>query len=285
MNGYVELSERQLQLRLLTILEDFKWLCQKYNLHFSLFGGTMLGAVRHQGFIPWDDDIDVAMPRPDYERLKTIFSQGEINGHPYLLTSGGYPFLKLFDLNTRFVPLSDHDIDQYHYLWIDIFPLDGFSDSDEENRKIIKKFKFYRKVLGYSCRKIFNGKSALNKIQNFIKKFITLKLLWCLLTRIIGEQKIANWIDKQAQKYPYEKADYIGCVSYGLYGMGECMKKSEAEILCELDFEGQRMPAFSCWDSYLHGIYGDYMVLPPLEKRGSHSIRGYARIMREGGLE
>ncbi len=277
MKNFEELNDRQLQLRLLGILKDFKSLCIENNLRFSLFGGTMLGAVRHKGFIPWDDDIDVAMPRDDYEKLKKIFQKGEINGHPYLLTSGGYPFLKLFDLNTQYEPLSDHDIDQYHYLWIDVFPLDGFPDSMEESKKVIKQFRFYRKVLGYSCRRIFNGATIQEKLYNFVKKIITFKLVWCLLTRCIGEQNIADWIDKKAQTYKYGASDYIGCVSFGLYGIGERIKRSEAEKICYLDFEGESMPAFSCWDIYLKGIYGEYMVLPPVEKRGSHEIKGYAR--------
>ena len=217
------------------------------------------------------------MPRPDYEKLKKLFHQGNIGDNTYLLASDRLPFLKMFDLNTRFVASSDADIYQYQYLWIDIFPVDGFPSSEEESQHIVDQFQFYRKLLEYSRKKIFNGRTFGEKIVNFIKKAVTFKLLWCLLTQLIGAQRIADWIDRKAQKYSYVQSEYVGCVSFGLSGMGERIPKTGAESFCELVFEGRKMPAFSCWDSYLKGLFGDYMVLPPEAERVSHSLKGYIK--------
>lgn len=129
----MRLTEDELKQGLLEILCEFDSVCRKLGLRYSLYAGTLLGAVRHQGFIPWDDDIDVMMPRPDYERLLT---SEEAFSSPFELAFSGkggymYPFAKLFDLRIRAQEQSLEGIYSEN-LWIDIFPVDGLASKESE---------------------------------------------------------------------------------------------------------------------------------------------------------
>lgn len=262
---------REVQLAELNILRCFANFCEEHGLRYYLANGTLLGAIRHKGFIPWDDDIDVVMPRKDYEKFKKLYIVNE--NCPYELWQDGYPFVKMMDSNIYFKPLSDTDIDEKCNLWLDIFPYDGFPSDVCEAEKLINKMDFLRKVHGYSCKRIFNGKSTSEKAINFFKKVITFKLLWILLARLIGTKRIAKWIDIQAKKIDFETADFVGSVAFGIYGMGERISKEHVIDTVKVIFEGQEFPAFKGWDAFLTGIYGDYMV----EKRHSHEFEAFYR--------
>ena len=135
-----------LQKRLLVILKEFARVCGKHNLRYFLNGGTCLGAIRHKGFIPWDDDVDVMMPREDYEKFLTL--QYEYEGTPYFIQSWKsdprytYGFAKLRDSSTTFIEdfYRNHRIN--HGVWIDIFPLDGMAKKPIPREKCAKRVKF-----------------------------------------------------------------------------------------------------------------------------------------------
>ena len=263
-----ELSLREIQLAELGILEYFDQICRKNGLRYSLAGGTLLGAIRHKGFIPWDDDIDVCMPRPDYERFVRLF-RGDGR---YLLSCDcdikdikiEYPFIKMMD---RQVLVKQDKTKEVPYCWIDIFPIDGFPAEDREAFALIKKAKFYRSVGAYA---VLNGyKFYEGKRSPFV--FYIGRIFSCLYTR---RRAFCNLI-KLAKKYDYDDNESVGCVIWGVYGIGERMLKSEFEKFVDVEFEGHTFKAMSCWDSYLTGIYGDYMQLPPEEKRAYHGIKAY----------
>lgn len=100
------------------------------------------------------------------------------------------------------------------------------------------------------------------------------------MANLYGKEKLIDKLITMGKLYPYESSDYVGIVTWGLYGAGERMLKSEFERETEVEFEGYKFPAFSCWDSYLHGLYGDYMKLPPIEKRLTHDMEAY--LLEEG---
>ena len=112
------------------------------------------------------------------------------------------------------------------------------------------------------------GKSRFRKYSKYILKPIV---------NLIGADFFSHKIEKIARKIPYESAEYVGAITWGLYGKGERMLKSEFEKVVEVEFEGYKMPTFSCWDSYLRGLYGDYMQLPPVEKRQTHDMKVYIK--------
>lgn len=260
------LSLNQIKKIELDILIYFDKYCCEHGLRYYLAGGTLLGAIRHRGFIPWDDDIDVCMPRADYEYLISNFD--EYKNFKLLTYCSGTidrPFLRLVNKDT-IVEWSYFDNKLDNNIWIDIFPVDGLPNDYNEVKKIYKTCDVYRKVLVLTDVKLGEGKSIVKKYAKYILK---------PLANIYGKHRCINNIEKIAAQYPYNESNYVGIVTWGLYGAGERMPKSEFEKPIEVEFEGYKFPAFSCWDSYLKGLYGDYMQLPPVEKRKTHDMVAY----------
>lgn len=251
----------------LEILLEFDAFCRKNHLTYSLCGGTLLGAIRHHGFIPWDDDIDVCMPRPDYEKLIRSFSPNNNHLEIRSMMMKGFdaPFGKI--VNKKYITsqkYSSRAIDAY--LWIDIFPVDGLPDDELAQKKIYQVCNFYRKIYLLCEATLGEGKTVFRKAVKYILK---------PLANIYGKQRCCEKIDFMARKYPYETANYVGAITWGLHGTGEVMNKGEFENIITVDFEGHQFSAFSCWDRYLRGLYDNYMELPPVEKRETHDMEVY----------
>lgn len=257
---------KQIELNMLLAFDEY---CRVHDLTYYLCGGTLLGAIRHKGFIPWDDDIDVCMPRPDYKmflstsyayfKRKSMEVQDGSNSNQHSM----YAFAKILDLGTV---IKTKYTDRQSHLWIDIFPVDGLPEKIEEVRKIYKNAEFYRRILRLTGANLGEGKTAFRKYIKFILK---------PLSRLYGADRCVANINKLATPYKYEDSRYVGIVTNGLYGERERMLKKEFVIGEQAEFEGHRFPVFSCWDSYLHNLYGDYMQLPPVEKRQTHDIKAY----------
>lgn len=251
------------------ILLNFDLICKEHRLKYYLAGGTLLGAIRHKGFIPWDDDIDICMPRKDYLRFIEIFKNCCNNEHlsikSNILNNFDAPFAKIVD-NRTIVDNKYSDENINKHLWIDILPVDGLPDDIEIVKKIYNQCDFYRKLLMLQDAKLGEGTTAIKKYCKYV-----LKPLACLY----GKGKCIERIEELAAQYPYDECNYVGIITWGLYGSGERMPKEGFEKSIEVEFEGHKFPAFSCWDSYLTGLYGDYMQLPPVEKRKTHDIEVY----------
>ena len=264
-----KLSQREIQERELKILLHVQKICEAHGLKFYLCGGTLLGAIRHKGFIPWDDDIDIFMPRSDYEKFLTIFEKENENKNfaakSLFLGNSPMPYGRIWDLSTEVEAQYDEN---KKCLWIDIFPVDGLPADLNEVKKIYDKMGKYRLLRNAGCAKLGEGKTALRKYAKYILK---------PLARRYGISRLSRKMDAIAMRYPYETSEYVGNVTGGLYGVGERMLKSEYEKAVTVTFEGHEFPAMSCWDSYLTGIYGDYMTPPPPEKRKTHDMVVYMR--------
>ena len=161
-----ELTTPEIRKRLLDILVVFREFCQENNLNFYLCAGTLLGAVRHGGFIPWDDDIDVAMLRDDYDKLLDIARDNPIIKDKYKIISyelgtSHYPFLKILDMETQTIQ-SFSDEGHNNSLWIDIFPFDDVSENTELRKKQYRKVGILREILMLNFAKF--GKFVLQLI-------------------------------------------------------------------------------------------------------------------------
>lgn len=263
-----QLSGKEIKAEELKILIMFRDFCKQHQLRYSLAGGTLLGAVRHKGFIPWDDDIDVCMPRPDYEKLVRTFS-AEANIRILSDSMGTFqsPFAKI--VNTDFVISSKYSEDKVNnFLWMDVFPIDGLPSDMREMKKVYKREDFYRKILMLTDAKLGEGKTAIRKYSKYLLK---------PLAQLYGRRRCINHMRKLAMQIPYGSTEYVGAITWGLHGIGERMYKKHFERLIEVEFEKEIFCAFSCWDSYLHGLYGDYMKLPPEKERQTHEMKVYMK--------
>lgn len=253
----------------LDILLTFKGLCNRLHLRYTLIGGTLLGAIRHQGFIPWDDDIDVGMPRNDYMKLIDFARhnhslQGLGFEDIYLAPLEESTFIKL--ISTK-VHVQERFNQNQGHLWIDIMPIDGLPNSATATQKLYRRVTFYRKILGMSYANPDEGATPLRKIVKRCFQLID-RNHW------LGKRAMHK-INRIAKENPYGSTEFVGVLTNGLYGPGERMPIKGYEDTVEVTFEGERFKAMSCWDSYLTGIYGDYMTLPPVEKRVNHQMKAW----------
>lgn len=265
-----DLTLREIQMTELQILLDFQQVCEKYHLKFYLCGGTLLGAVRHKGFIPWDDDIDVMMPRTDYDKLmKLEKEQGIFNKHLKLysfeMKNADYPFAKVVNMNTTILQQYAED-ESLSHIWIDIFPADGLPKDNDEAERIYKKVGRYRKALTLCWAKVGEGTTKLKRYA---------KYLFVPMAKTVGAHYWCKQIVQMSRQYGYEEAEYAGVISWGLHGLGERCLKEKFEKSVEVEFEGYKFPAMSCWKEYLTGLYGDYMQLPPEEEREVHMMKAW----------
>ena len=263
----------------LELLRQFQRCCEEQGLRFYLCGGTLLGAVRHQGFIPWDDDVDVFMPRPDYEAFRKLFCSRKLFPdyiQLFCFENGTYdkPFIKLCDTRVS-VTTGYIKEESAPYLWIDILPVDGLPEEREKIRKIYKQTMGIRRIMMAGLAQPGHGTCTFKKI---IKPVFFRPLL-----KLVGVRTLSTKIAEIAKENPYESSPNCGAVTWGLYGEGECMRKAEFEIPTEVRFENRIYPTFSCWDSYLRGLYGDYMKLPPEEKRIAHKMHAVWTVSEDTG--
>ncbi len=244
----------------LGLLKNFCRLCQEHNLSFFLTYGTLIGAVRHKGFIPWDDDIDVMMPRPDYNRLVELFSDKIVYEHCSLLTPLTMDYIYAFSkfVDTRTSVNEPWMLTNILGVYIDVFPIDGVPKDDVIRKKFIRKIMNLHYFLLISSRK--------NKSRKTLIKTLVSKILYYPL-RFIGYKKFVRCMCRLCQKYDYTSSDCVGILSIDTYLKKEFFPKKIFEETTYLDFEGAKMPVPKGYHEYLTKIYGDYMQLPPVEQR------------------
>jgi len=247
---------------LLDILDEFVRICDENKLTYFLHAGTLLGAVRHKGFIPWDDDIDVAMPRKDYEIFLELYYKLE-NTNYYVLsdrspenTSYYYtPFAKLCKKGTVFADKSIK-LDEYSGIYIDIFPFD----------RCFLLFAPLQTKLIYYVLALFKYKSHISIPKNI------LKIIICnLLSFFISKHFLITFYRKLFLLFNNYKTKYISFFS-GFYGYKrESHKYCTLFPLSKIEFEKKYYCVPCDYDLFLKEMYGNYMELPPAEKRITHN--------------
>lgn len=267
-----ELKDAQIKEVAFDLLCKIDDVCTREGISYSLVGGTLLGAVRHKGFIPWDDDVDIAMPRADY---KCFFDYCKSHDCGFVgicaendFTYGGLSG-KVFDPRTEiedpFAPRGDYKMGVY----VDIFPIDGLGNTLEDARRMFRKTR-YLKAFQIASNWGKYAKSLTHGIQYELPRF-----LLYVASRPSSPNKLSRRLNER-----YSSLSLNGCafggILQGSYGQKEIMPSSVFVDVVPMPFEGRSFPVFKRYDEYLRSIYGDYMELPPIDKRVSHhDFRAY----------
>ena len=263
-----QLEEQEIKKRLVNLLVDFASYCDEHDLHYHLTGGTLLGAARHQGFIPWDDDIDVSMPRPDYDRFIQLKKEDKATNILCIENENAdYPFLKIVDQQTV-VKQDNLALNKALGLWIDVFPHDGWAQNERRAFKSLLWLRIWKSILPYTKAQVGCGTTKLRMI---------LKIPVILFAKCIGSCNIVRAMDKLARKYSYDDSEWIGNFVWASYGLRERVPKDWYSQSLKLQFEGKSFWVPYKWEEYLTSIYGNYMKLPPEEKRVTHNMVAYVK--------
>ena len=251
----------------MSILDEIDRICKENNLKYSLAYGTLLGAVRHKGYIPWDDDIDICMLREDYEKLIAILKDKNAAGHKEWLTLVDdtcdgyfYPFAKAYDNRTA-VKMERHKGEMG--IWVDIFPLDGLPKSRFWEKAFVLYCSFLR-VITLAITTDFKSK-AYDAWTLLYKRF------FYAVACIVGKKRFCRYVERVIRRYPTNHSGHVATLFFDT----KTDRILDLEKIAETvgyPFENREFSGYKNFDYYLSEFYHDYMQLPPVEKRYNHGL-------------
>lgn len=252
----------------LIIAREIKRLCDKHNIKYFIIAGTLLGAVRHGGFIPWDDDMDIGMLREDYEKFLKV-AKTELGGDFFLQTpetdkNYGLPFAKIL-LNGTVLVEATAGSDAKKGIFVDVFPFDSVPESDDGKENHNKKTYFYKRLL---LAKLNYNVCAKN---DYVKRAVYFALK--VMSAFYSHDKLVKKLESEITRYNNSKTEDIVNIG-GAYGYKkETIKADWVRDTVEIPFEDMTISAPVDYIKYLETFYGDYMTPPPEDKRyNRHSV-------------
>lgn len=260
-----------LQRKMLDMMKWFHTFCEENGITYYVVGGTMLGAVRHHGFIPWDDDIDVGIPRQDYNRLLLFSKELEMRHSRYILESYAnghkdyeYPYAKIYDTFTTLV--ENKRKRPKRGIFIDVFPLDGIGNTKEESFRNFIPIKHKLDFLAARSCAVREGRS--------FRKNIAVRIVGMLPEFLVGAHKLITKIDKLCEKHSFDDYQFVGNI-VGNWREKEIMPRAYFGEPTLYAFEDTQVYGVEDYDKYLTSLYGEWRKLPPVEKQKSdHDFAG-----------
>lgn len=247
---------KTIELDIMKKIHDF---CEKNNIEYVLASGTMLGAVRHKGFIPWDDDIDIFMTRNNYEKFLKLFKQHKKNYNLEIANHMteiyfGRPFTKVFDKDTYMIE-PQYKTDDPIGVFVDIWPLDKLPQNTIK-RYFVKTYAFFlKKILLASSMKYDNN-------YRFFKKFVI------VICKLFNPKQLVLKLDKLANSYNQEDSELLFCYA----GQEAVYSEQDFKRIIKIQFEDSEFYIPENYDNILKAEYGNYMQLPPQNERIPHHI-------------
>ncbi len=267
---------KRLQHELLLILVDIKTVCDKYQIDYMLCGGTTLGAIRHGGFIPWDDDADIMMLRSEYEKLREVFCR-EFPGKYELAEPLSDPhyvgkLVKIYKKGTTFVEIAQAGVGGPDMIFVDIFLLENVPHPGLKRKLKAAVYDTAFKAASVCADYRYPSPLIMEKCRSDreLRRYYSLRRLFGFFFSAFGGMrfylKICETLADQR-----EESDWIGLVSDGAY-LRRILPREMYTELTEVDFCGYQMKVPRDYDGYLRCEYGDYMQIPPPEQREVHSV-------------
>lgn len=274
MEKYLDtLTLRKVQLLELKCLKELKRICELNNINYFLIGGTLIGAARHKGFIPWDDDIDIGMLREDYDKFLNL-CKTQLNTEQFFLQNTetekdccDYEIARIRLNNTHFVQQHRKKLKLHDGIFIEIIPYDALPDTEKECKLYYLYFKSMKRILG--IRKGYRYQVSNNVIKKaaiyaaaFVSKIIPLKLL---------EKNMLQY----HLKYNDQNSKYVFLLAGAYNYRKERHLRETVQSYTTLEFEGEKYPVPQNYDLFLSEQYGDYMTPPPPEKQVNKCVVEY----------
>ena len=265
----VEITIDESKKMMLSMLEEIDSFCRDNNIPYYLTGGTLLGAVRHNGFIPWDDDIDIALKRKDYERLLQEFKSrsGDVEILDYKNKKNFiWPAAKI--VNNKTVLIESGIKKAAIGLYLDMFPLDNVPGDYEEAKAFVGKVARWKNALTLKYMQVSRKRKLIKNIVVVLAKTLY----------VIPDKVFLGRIESISRKYENDSDCNYLCNLSGAWGVKEIVDKKDFEGIENHLFERKNFWIPSGYDDLLRSLYGDYMQLPPVEKRVStHTSKIYRK--------
>lgn len=271
-----ELTIKETQAISLEILHTIAGICEKNKLRYALIYGTLIGAVRHQGYIPWDDDVDIMMPRPDYDKL-LIYLENNIKQYPHLQVFNHkkcqeYPYMITRISDDRYEIKMENEKSFGMGVFIDIYPYDGLGNTKEEALNYGLKGDRLSSLCYQATREHF----AIETTTSLIRKIVKFPVY--LYAKMRGKEYFQNRLEKLPRKKNYDESEYIGCVVWLSGGEKDIFLREWFDETIMMKFDKYEFRVPKNYDEVLKHGYGDYMKLPPKKDRiGHHFFKVYKK--------